>query len=156
MIQPARLYVTADEILMIAGRPVAPNPATDPRDVIRADGIAELASIIVEHIVGEAGVIRHLLPVSEDAPPPSGAHEATLTIGNDLWRRPTTPGGYFQVVDYVGRFSSGSGVAGARRVGAVQGIVVDRMTAVDVADAYTAAVVRLRDACTGLLLPPRA
>lgn len=30
------------------------------------------------------------------------------------------------------------------------------MTAVDVADAYAAAGVRLRDACAGLLLPPRA
>ena len=103
MIAPARLYVTADEILTLAGRPSG--DVADPRDLIRADGLAELASIIVESVVGDAGVIRHLLPFDETAPPPSGAHEAALTIANDLWRRPTTPGGYFQVVDYVGRLA---------------------------------------------------
>lgn len=111
MIRPARLYVTADEVLTIAGRPVAGDPTSDPRDVTRAEGLAELASIIVEHVVGERGVTLHLLALQPTAtgeptdPPPAGAHEAALTIANDLWRRPTTPGGYFQVVDYVGRLA---------------------------------------------------
>lgn len=106
MIQPARLYVTADEVLTVAGRLPATDPNADPRDVIRADGVAELASIIVETVVGDKGVIRHLLPTGvPNERVPAGAHEAALTIANDLWRRPTTPGGYFQVVDYVGRLA---------------------------------------------------
>ena len=40
------------------------------------------------------------------APPwPDAVAEAALTIASDLWRRPSTPGGYFQVADYVGRLS---------------------------------------------------
>lgn len=112
MIFPARLYVTVDEVLTNAGRVASDDPTSDPRDVARANGIAELASIIVESVVGHAGVVRHLLPTTVDATsgeatdrPPSGAHEAALTISADLWRRPSTPGGYFQVADYVGRMA---------------------------------------------------
>jgi len=101
MIRPARLYVTAAEVLEVVGR-----PADSAADLTRAEGVAELASIIVEHYVGSAGVTRHLLPLGQDEPPPSGAHEAALGIAADLWRRPSTPGCYFQVVDYVGRLAA--------------------------------------------------
>lgn len=101
MIRPARLYVTPAEVLAMVGR-----DGTDPADVARSSSVAELASIVVEHVVGSAGVTRHLLSMGQDEPVPSGAHEAALTIANDIWRRPSTPGGYFQVVDYVGRLSA--------------------------------------------------
>ena len=29
-----------------------------------------------------------------------------MAIAVDVWRRPSTPGGYFQVADYVGRLSA--------------------------------------------------
>lgn len=106
MVKPARLYVTALEVLDAAGRP---NPT--PAESTRADSVAELVSIIVEHAVGEAGVIAHLLPADVDDtgtptdPPPSGAHEAALAMAPDVWRRVSAPGGYFSVADYVGRLN---------------------------------------------------
>ena len=113
MIFPVRLYVTADEVLTAGGRD--PTSAT-AAELHRAGEVAELASIVVEHIVGEAGVIAHLMPGELDPvteqpvkPPPSGAHIAAVTIAGDLWRRPSTPGGYFQVADYVGRLSADPG-----------------------------------------------
>lgn len=99
MIIPARLYVTADQVLADQAR----TGTTDANQLARADAIAELASIVVEHVVGHAGTVAHLVGPEVV---PAGAAEAARTVASDLWRRPSTPGGYFQVADYVGRLAA--------------------------------------------------
>jgi hypothetical protein len=68
-------------------------------DITRADATAASANLVVEHVVGNRGVAEHLLG------DPECVAEPALTIALDLWRRPSTPGGYFQVSDYVGRLA---------------------------------------------------
>ena len=76
-------------------------------DPARITRVIDAASRIVDHYYGSATVTARLRPpaVPEVGPYPSAVTEATVTIAADLWRRPTTPGGYFQVADYVGRLA---------------------------------------------------
>lgn len=92
------LYVTPAELAGYVGA----DPA-DPR-VSRA---CVTASNIVDHYYGTVTVAARLRqPDGSDlATVPDAVAEAALTIGLDVWRRPTTPGGYFQVADYVGRLA---------------------------------------------------
>lgn len=69
--------------------------------------VVDATSQIVDAYYGSATVAARLrLPDGSDLPViPQCVEEAALTIATDLWRRPTTPGGYFQVSDYVGRLA---------------------------------------------------
>lgn len=68
-------------------------------DDARVARVAAAATAVIDAYYGAATVANKLT-----APPwPDAVIEAALTIAQDLWRRPTTPGGYFQVADYVGR-----------------------------------------------------
>ncbi len=91
-------YVTVDDVVRITG--AAPDDPRVPR-VIAA------TSSIVDHFYGAVTVAARLRnPDGTDlAVVPDVVAEAALTIAADLWRRPTTPGGYFQVSDYVGRLA---------------------------------------------------
>jgi hypothetical protein len=89
---PRESYVDTAELAKLLG--VAPD---DPR----LERVAAATDRIVDGYYGAATVAAKL-----PAPPwPAAVQEAALTIATDLWRRPTTPGGYFQVADYVGRLS---------------------------------------------------
>lgn len=92
------LYVTPAELGPVVG--VQPD---DPR----LTRVCESVSTIVDAYYGSATVAAKLRnPDGSDLPSvPSVVAEAALTIGTDLWRRPTTPGGYFSVADYVGRLA---------------------------------------------------
>lgn len=75
-------------------------------DVVeRADAVAELANAIVFHFVGTASAEEWLQPPVFPAKYPAAATESALTIATDLWRRPSAPAGYVQIVDYVGRLA---------------------------------------------------
>ena len=77
---------------------------TDPR-LVR---VTTAASAVVDAYYGAATVAAKL-PYDVEDPPvawPPAVVEAAFTIATDMWRRPSTPGGYFQVVDYVGRLSA--------------------------------------------------
>jgi hypothetical protein len=78
-------------------------PASDPR-VAR---VVAATSQVIDAYYGTVTVAAMLrLPDGADLPViPAGVNEAALTIALDLWRRPSTPGGYFQVSDYVGRLA---------------------------------------------------
>jgi hypothetical protein len=93
-------YVDPLELAKLLG--VSPD---DPR-LVR---VADATSRIVDAYYGAATVMARL-PTPEDpdnAPPwPPAVVEAALEIAVDVWRRPATPGGYFQVADYVGRLSA--------------------------------------------------
>lgn len=92
------LYVTPDELAALVGA-----PPTDPR-VAR---VCAASSQVVDAYYGTKTVAAKLRnPDGSDlAVVPDTVAEAALTIGVDLWRRPTTPGGYVEVADYVGRLS---------------------------------------------------
>jgi hypothetical protein len=71
-------------------------------DDARLDRVASATSAVIDAYYGAATVAAKLV-----APPwPDAVVEAALTIAQDLWRRPSTPGGYFQVSDFVGRLAS--------------------------------------------------
>jgi hypothetical protein len=90
--EPREPYVTVDEVATALG--VAP---TDPR-VAR---VVDATTAVIDSYYGVATVALRL-----PAPPwPAPVIEAALTIAQDLWRRSSTPGGYFQVADFVGRLS---------------------------------------------------
>lgn len=89
---PAAPYVDPDLLAEQLG--------LDPLDP-RVMDVCLAASQIIDSYYGEATVTAKL--VAPPWPPPVA--EAALTIATDLWRRPSAPGGYFQVVDYVGRLT---------------------------------------------------
>lgn len=95
---PGPQYVTTAELAGLVGA------GADPA---RLDTVCEVASRVVDHYYGTATVTAKLRPpaVPDGGPYPDVVREACLTIAADVWRRPTTPGGYFQVADYVGRLS---------------------------------------------------
>jgi hypothetical protein len=90
---PARdPYVTTDELAELVGA----DPADPNLEVVVADTTA-----VIDAYYGSMTVAARLV-----APPwPANVRRAALSIGGDLWRRPATPGGYFQVRDYVGRLA---------------------------------------------------
>lgn len=89
---PREPYVTTDELAELVGA-----DPTDPKlDVVCAD-----TTTVIDDYYGTLTVTDKLA-----APPwPATVRRAALTIAGDLWRRPATPGGYFQVRDYVGRLA---------------------------------------------------
>ena len=91
-------YVTVEELAGLTG-----TAAGDPR----LARVADTASAIIDHYYGTATVNARLRnPDGTDlAEVPATVAEAALTIAGDVWRRPTTPGGYFQITDYVGRLA---------------------------------------------------
>ncbi|HEY6416336.1 MAG TPA: hypothetical protein VIX41_08865 [Acidimicrobiales bacterium] len=95
---PEPTYVTPEDLTALVGS------GADPA---RVERVCDTASRIVDHYYGAATVTAKLRQA--DGSPldvvPSCVIEACLTIAVDVWRRPTTPGGYFQVADYVGRLS---------------------------------------------------
>lgn len=93
-------YVSVEELVAVLHL----KPADEPRAVRVCELVNGTATVtgLVDHIIGAKGVAAHCVA----APYPAAAHEAALAIAVDLWRRPTTPGGYFQVADYVGRLSA--------------------------------------------------
>lgn len=89
---PLAPYVDPTEVADLLG--------VDPTDE-RLTRVCLAASTVIDRYYGAATVEAKLV-----APPwPDAVTEAALTIAADLWRRPTSPGGYFQVVDYVGRLA---------------------------------------------------
>ena len=92
------LYITPDELAGAVAR-----PPDDPR----LTRVCQAASTVVDAYYGAATVAARLRnPDGTDlATVPPVVAEAALTIATDLWRRPTTPGGYFSVADYVGRLA---------------------------------------------------
>lgn len=90
------LYVTPAELAPVVGVPV-----DDPR-VVR---VCATASTIVDAYYGSTTVAAKLRqPDGSDLPEvPPTVGEAAGVIALDVWRRLTTPGGYFTVADYVGR-----------------------------------------------------
>lgn len=89
---PRPPYVDPTELATLLG--VVPD---DPR-VAR---VCAAATRVVDTYYGAATVTEKLA-----APPwPDAVAEAALTIAADLWRRPATPGGYFQITDFVGRLA---------------------------------------------------
>ena len=90
---PAAPYVEPTELASFLG--------ADPADP-RLTRVCLAASQIIDAYYGGATVAAKLV-----APPwPDPVIEAALAIAADLWRRPTAPGGYFQVVDFVGRLAA--------------------------------------------------
>jgi hypothetical protein len=92
------LYVTTDQLKALVGA------GADPA---RLDTVCVAASAVVDHYYGTVTVAAKLRQPDGTAlavVAPAVA-EAALTIAADLWRRPTTPGGYFSVADYVGRLA---------------------------------------------------
>jgi len=83
----------------------------DPAEVARLLGVAvddprlervcSATDAVVDSYYGAATVAAKL-PAE---PWPAVVVEAATTIAMDAWRRLSTPGGYFQVADYVGRLS---------------------------------------------------
>jgi len=88
-------------------------PYVDPAELAAELGVDPVAqearlarvcaatSAVIDSYYGSATVALKL----PAAPWPAAVSEAALTIGVDIWRRVTTPGGYFQVADYVGRLA---------------------------------------------------
>lgn len=94
------LYVDVAELAKLLG--VAPD---DPR----LERVATAAGSVVDAYYGAATVTARLPDVAagDPWPPwPAPVVEAATTIAVDLWRRPTTAGGYFQVADFVGRLAN--------------------------------------------------
>jgi hypothetical protein len=92
------LYVEPDELGPAVGRP------PDDTRVVR---VCQAASTVVDAYYGSTTVAAKLRnPDGSDLDTvPAVVAEAALTIATDLYRRPTTPGGYFSVADYVGRLA---------------------------------------------------
>jgi hypothetical protein len=95
---PAPSYITPTDLAALVGQ------GADPA---RLDRVCTTASRVIDHYYGTATVDAVLRPptVPDGGPYPAAVVEAALTVAADLWRRPTTPGGYFQVADYVGRLA---------------------------------------------------
>lgn len=91
-------YVAPAELAAVVGV-----PTDDPR-LVR---VVATTSQVVDHYYGTATVAAKLRNEdgSDLAAVPECVAEAALTIAVDVWRRPTTPGGYFAVADYVGRLA---------------------------------------------------
>lgn len=77
----------------------------DAPTITRSDAVARLACDIVFNFVGRAGAEIWLQPPVDPAVYPPAVTESALTIASDLWRRPSAPAGYVQIVDYVGRLA---------------------------------------------------
>ena len=90
---PRPPYVDATELATLLGV-----PADDERLARIVDAVTE----VVDRYYGALTVAMHL--AGPEYPP--ALTEAALTIAADLWRRPSTPGGYFQIVDFVGRLAA--------------------------------------------------
>jgi hypothetical protein len=91
---PREPYVAVAEVAAALGV----DPADTDGRVARA---VDTAGQIIDSYYGAATVAARL-----PAPPwPAPVIEAALVIAQDVWRRRSTPGGYFQVVDFVGRLS---------------------------------------------------
>lgn len=94
-------YVDVAELAKALG--VAPD---DPR-LVR---VTATTSRVIDAYYGSLTVATRL-PYDTENPPdphewPAEVVEAAFAIAIDVWRRPSTPGGYFQVADYVGRLSA--------------------------------------------------
>lgn len=91
-------YLDASELAGVVGV-----PASDPR----LARVVAATSQVIDHYYGTVTVAAKLrLPDGSDLPTvPASVNEAALTIAVDVWRRTTTPGGYFAVADYVGRLA---------------------------------------------------
>ena len=95
-----RPYVDVDELAKLLG--VSPD---DPR----LARVAAATSTVIDGYYGRATVAAKLPDVVDPDPWPEWPAvvvEAAMAIAVDIWRRPSTPGGYFQVADYVGRLSA--------------------------------------------------
>jgi len=89
---PREHYVTPAEVAALVG--------VDPGDA-RLERVCAATDQVIDGYYGAATVASRL-----PAPPwPEAVIEAALTIAADLWRRPATPGGYFQITDFVGRLA---------------------------------------------------
>lgn len=85
-------YTDLEALARLVG--VAPD---DPR----LEQVAAATDAVIDAYYGAVTVATKLV-----APPwPAPVVEAALTISSDLWRRPSTPGGVFQVADFVGRLA---------------------------------------------------
>jgi len=72
-----------------------------PADSPRLARVVDATTVVIDSYYGAATVAARL-----PAPPwPAPVIEAAFTIAQDLWRRPSAPGGYFQVSDFVGRLA---------------------------------------------------
>ena len=71
--------------------------ADDPR----LERVCSATDTVIDSYYG-ADTVTAKLPAE---PWPAVVVEAATAIAVDVWRRPSTPGGYFQVADYVGRLS---------------------------------------------------
>jgi len=72
-----------------------------PPDNPRLVRVVDATNVVIDSYYGAATVALRL-----PAPPwPAPVVEAAFTIAQDLWRRPSSPGGYFQVSDFVGRLA---------------------------------------------------
>ena len=89
---PRAHYADPAELAKLLGVDVA-----DPR----LERVCSATDTVVDSYYGTATVSAKLV----DPPWPAVVVEAATTIAVDMWRRPSTPGGYFQVADYVGRLS---------------------------------------------------
>ena len=90
---PRPHYADPAELAKLLGVPV-----DDPR----LERVCSATDAVVDSYYGAATVTAKL---PADQPWPAVVVEAATTIAVDMWRRPSTPGGYFQVADYVGRLS---------------------------------------------------
>jgi hypothetical protein len=91
--EPRTPYVDPAELAAALG--------VDPDDA-RLLRVVGATNAIIDAYYGADTVAAKLVA----APWPDAVTEAALTIGSDVWRRTTTPGGYFQVADFVGRLSA--------------------------------------------------
>jgi hypothetical protein len=73
-----------------------------PPDSPRLERVCSATDAVVDAYYGSATVASRLPP---DQPWPAVVVEAATVIAEDVWRRISLPGGYFQVADYVGRLS---------------------------------------------------
>ena len=93
-------------------------PYVDPTELATALGVSPdnprlarvvaATSTVIDGYYG-AVTVAAKLPDAVDPDPyppwPAVVVEAAFAIAVDIWRRPSTPGGYFQVADFVGRLA---------------------------------------------------
>jgi len=100
-------------------------PICDPASVAAVLGYTDVPDTCVDAAATADAVVRHwygstwptveaMLTAVDTDPVTAGdadvaraaaVRSAATAVGVDVHRRPTTPGGYFQVADYVGRLS---------------------------------------------------
>lgn len=73
----------------------------------RLGPVCDDTDMVVDHYYGSRTVAAKLRDTDGNVidPVPACVARAALTIAVDLWRRPTLPGGYVQLTDYVGRLA---------------------------------------------------